>query len=384
MQVEQFQVTYCTNVHPGQTLTELCAVLERHVPAVRDELGAEIFGLGLRLGHPVVHTLTEDPEQLSMLKQRCLQEKFDVFTVNGFPYGNFDVGVIKADVYEPDWTTDSRLAYTLRLAEVLAALPGSNHRTISTVAGGFGPKTEDRHVRQRIGEKLNEAAEGLARIADRTGVQIRLCLEPEPWTTLETTDDVVAFWQMFVPETGPVVDHLGLCYDCCHQALHYEDPELSLKAIEDAGIVVGKIQVSSALHLDNPSDRMARERLMKFAESRFLHQMVGRRSDGLVRRLDLSELTLDDPVWLSADSWRCHFHVPIWWSGDENLGTTKRDWVAAVTAAKKLKHRPHLEIETYTWDVIPAAARAAMADGDLVASIVAEFASLNDVIKEVA
>ena len=135
-------------------------------------------------------------------------------------------------------------------------------------------------MRQRIGENLNAAAEGLARIADRTGVQIRLCLEPEPWTTLETTDDVVSFWQMFLPRTGPVIDHLGLCYDCCHQALHYEDPEVSLKAIENAGIVVGKIQVSSALHLDRPSDLAARKRLMKFAESRFLHQMVGRRAGG--------------------------------------------------------------------------------------------------------
>jgi hypothetical protein len=41
----------------------------------------------------------------------------------------------------------------------------------------------------------------------------------------------------------------------------------------------------------------------------------------------------------------------------------------------------HLEIETYTWDVIPAAERAHLADGDLHACVAAEFAALRAVIE---
>ncbi|MEE2757240.1 MAG: metabolite traffic protein EboE [Myxococcota bacterium] len=378
MQVGPFQVTYCTNVHPGQTLDELFQVLEYDVPAVKKQLTTGTFGTGLRIGHPVVNEINQDPDSLIRLIELCHEHQYDVFTVNGFPYGNFDEGVVKESVYQPDWRTNERLQYTIELAKVLAALPGPTHRTISTVAGGFGPDTQSEDDRRLMAKNMTAAATALARLEDETGIRIRLCLEPEPWTTLETTSDVLSFWSKYLERSRVNQSHLGLCYDCCHQALHFEDVHSSIEAIEAHGITIGKIQVSSALHLDKPQDLAARNKLLDFAEGRFLHQVIAKTDDGLLKCLDLPALRTPSQDWLNAEAWRCHFHIPIWWRGSELIQTTHEDWRAAVGAAHRLESPPHLEIETYTWDVIPDSERLAMAGGNLSASIVAEYTSLID------
>jgi len=377
MQVGPFQVTYCTNVHPGESLLDLHSVLGNEVASVSSHYKLRPFGAGLRLGNSVVRALLDDSREEANLIELCEKNQYSIFTVNGFPYGNFDEGIIKAEVYEPGWQDPERVRYTLDLGRLLARLPGPKRRTISTVAGGFGPHTKSHEVRQSIAANLMEAAEGLAQIAADTGVEIRLCLEPEPWTTLETTDDVIDFWDRYLRHPKELTEtHLGICYDCCHQALHFEDPARSIKRLDEAGISIGKIQVSSALHIDDPSNLEARQALQAFAEPRFLHQVVARTETGLLKALDLPSLNDADEEWLAAAAWRCHFHVPIWWTGSGHLSTTKAQWEGAVLAAKGLDDPPHLEIETYTWSVIPQAERQAMRDGHLVDSIRAEYTAL--------
>ena len=194
MKVGSFQVTYCTNVHPGETLGDLHRILTTDVRAVKNRLSpTDSLGAGLRLGNQVTNELLDTPGALTDLVERCQSENFSVFTVNGFPYGDFAADTIKAEVYKPAWYREDRVRYTERLARVLAALPGPTNRTISTVAGGFLPDTADEAMKTLIARNLRRSAEDLARIADETGVHIRLCLEPEPWTMLETTRDAVEF-----------------------------------------------------------------------------------------------------------------------------------------------------------------------------------------------
>jgi sugar phosphate isomerase/epimerase len=378
MKVGSYQITYCTNVHPGETLDDLHRILATEVESVKAIVAPDTaMGAGLRLGNTVVRQLTDAPEALARLARLCEEQEYEVFTANGFPYGDFAAEVIKSDVYKPAWHFEDRIRYTSELARVLAALPGPKERTISTVAGGFLPDTSDDATKTLVARNLKRTAEDFARIADETGVQIRLCLEPEPWTTLETTDDVLRFFDDFLPSGAPHVrEHLGICYDCCHQAVHFEDPGTSIKRLVDADITIGKVQVSSALHLDDPADPRRREALLRFAEPRFLHQVVARRGDDLLRCLDLA--TLDQPTaeFLEADAWRCHFHVPIWWEGDGVLKTTKSDWEGVVSAIQDIGIKPHFEIETYTWHVLPDADRSDMESGDLTASVVAEYTAL--------
>lgn len=50
-------------------------------------------------------------------------------SLNGFPYGQFHEGAVKAEVYRPTWAEPQRLEYSLQLAHLLAAaLPLDCHR----------------------------------------------------------------------------------------------------------------------------------------------------------------------------------------------------------------------------------------------------------------
>lgn len=376
-------IGYCTNVHPGESIAEIEAALTRHVAPIRDRVarGAGRFGLGLRLGNTAAVAL-EAPETRARFADHLRALDLPVFTVNGFPYGDFAASAVKAAVYRPDWTDPERVAYTARVAEALAALPGPPTRTISTVAGGFRPETAGAEA--AIAANLGRAAEHLARLADRTGVHIRLCLEPEPWTTLETTADVIAFWIGHIHPLGATAAaHLGLCYDCCHQAVQWEDAAESIARLGEAGVVIGKVQVSSALHLDTPFGGRDRAKLLRFAEPRYLHQVTARAEGGLIlRALDLPELVDPPLAWRTAEGWRCHFHVPIGWEGAPPLRTTRGDWEAAVRAARATGACAQFEVETYTWHVTPLAARHAAGADDLDASIAAEIETLQAVLGE--
>ena len=318
MKVDSTHITYCTNVHPGEGLADLHRILVDDVSRVKASVSPQqSFGAGLRLGAGMANALSADETALKKLQDQCRALDLYVFTVNGFPYGDFGSGIIKEAVYRPDWTTTDRVQYTKRLASLLVTLPGPPERTISTVAGGYGPDTGDAAIQQTIADNLGDVASYLAQLADETGVRVRLCLEPEPWTMLETTPGAIEFFQRWIHPIGAhAMEHLGLCYDCCHQAVYFEDPVQSLIDLEENGVPIGKVQVSSALHLDRPQDPEARAALLRFAEPRYLHQTVALTSKGVLRARDLSDLTHPDEAWLAAEAWRCHFHVPIWWTGD--------------------------------------------------------------------
>lgn len=386
MQRERLHLGYCTNVHPGESLSHIERVLMHDVTRVRDRVAPDRpFGLGLRLGNAASLELAQ-PAARDRLAKHIADLDLYAFTVNGFPYGDFAAERVKSAVYRPDWTAAERVTYTARVADALAALPGPTTRTISTVAGGFRPDTDTPEAHARIAVNLRAAASHLARLADRTGVSIRLCLEPEPWTTLETTAEVIDFWEQHIHPLGALAEaHLGLCYDCCHQAVQFEDPTDAIGALVAAEVPIGKMQISSALHIADPGDPAARAALAGFAEPRYLHQTTARARDGRVlRTLDIPDLAEPSAEWLAAEAWRCHFHVPIWWGGDGRVGTTRGDWQAAVKAAVAADACTQLEIETYTWHVIPPAERRGLEDGDLHACVAAEFAALDAVLDDAA
>ena len=376
---------YCTNVHPGEGLDAIDGILSE-VAAVKARVSPkEAFGTGLRLGNEAVSALISQPNALAALSDRLRAEDLYVFTANGFPYGDFAAEALKEQVYAPSWLDPRRAEYTRNLAEVIAALPGPSQRTISTVAGGFLPDTDSPEAEADMARALVETAEFLRQLADNTGVSIRLCLEPEPWTTLETTNDAIRFFHQGLFPAGDVVDdHLGLCFDCCHQALFYESPKESLKLLRASGVPIGKVQVSSALHVAHPELPAAKEALFRFDEPRYLHQVTGYSPVGVLSALDLPDLKTPPDDWLLAESWRCHFHVPIWWDGDgQHLQTTRSDWEGVVKQILEYGQCEHFEIETYSWDVIPEDQKTDLAGGNLVNSIALEFSALEMLLEGV-
>jgi len=375
------QLTYCLNIHPGESWSDARKNVERHALPVRAATAPDRpFGMGLRLSRRAADEWRALPDttrrdQVAAWRRDGLY----VFTLNGFPYGAFHGRPVKENVYAPDWNRDERRDYTLALAEALADfLPADEPLgTISTVPLGFRPRmSQPRDIRSAC-VRLAHIVRQLRRLEQERGARIVLALEPEPGCVLETTDLTIACWnERLLPGvrrelldaggwTGSEAEaaaraHLGLCLDTCHFAVLGEDPAAALRAFRAAGIAVPKIQLSAALRLAGGPD--AAERLRAFEEPVYLHQTTAWK-DG--RRVGYwHDLPAACASGIAADEWRVHFHVPLDWAGDIALGSTAAGltpdfWRAA-------RETPHVEVETYTFDVLPPSLRAGGVDESVI------------------
>jgi hypothetical protein len=281
----------------------------------------------------------------AQFREWCDENGFFVPTINGFPYGPFSAVPVKENAYLPDWRYPERVEYTIQLATLLDSwLPFGITGNISTVPVGFR-KNITAEEYPLIRKNIILVLEWLDRLKQQSGKEILLTLEPEPRCTMETTEETVAFFeQMAFPED--LRKSLGVCYDCCHQAVEFEDPRESLSLLAKAQIKIGKVQVSSALRLKN-FDRAVLE---NFCEPSYLHQVVIRRPDGsLTRYNDLPEaLRLHNGH--EGEEWRIHFHVPVFLERIGSFETTRffLEEILPLVAYPVL-----LEVETYTWHVLP-------------------------------
>ncbi|MET0389577.1 MAG: metabolite traffic protein EboE, partial [Polyangiales bacterium] len=358
---------YCANVHPGESLESVLQAVQTFGPGVREALAVPALSLGLWLSDASLRALQAGGSET--LKRALDAAGVFVVTMNGFPYGNFHADVVKRQVYHPDLGTPQRREYLRGLAEVLCQLlpadaaEGSistlpiGHRDEPLAHDGLPPSAAADarvHASSVAAAQLCRLCDELARLRDATGKSIRICLEPEPGCWLESTDDALRFFTDTLPAAGRqhgvsrerLEQHLGLCYDTCHQAVCFEDAAESLTRLTRAGVRIGKAQLSSALELTQPSAPEQKAELLRFAEPRFLHQARSRDAAGVLHGVDdldqLSALPDDHP-------WRVHFHVPIHRERFGVLGTTRPFLEAALPLLAALDPLPHLEIETYTW-----------------------------------
>ena len=365
-------LTYCTNIHAGEALAEVMAGLARHLPAIKAAVSPDRpFGVGLRLGHRAAEGL-RDAGALAELKRFLAAGGYYVFTINGFPYGAFHGGAVKENAYRPDWSEPERLAYTNHLADLLATLlPPGEAGSLSTVPCTFKPWVAGRLA--AIVENLIRHVAHLAALRERSGQSIALALEPEPFCYLETIEETVEFFQQQLYSRQGVARlaslaglsaaaaeaalrrHIGVCYDVCHAAVEFEDPGQSVAQLRAAGIPIGKLQLSSALRVASLDADSARH-LASFAEPVYLHQTVERSGGALRRYADLPQAL---GAAAAGAELRVHFHVPVFLDKMEHFGTTQA-FLAEILALHRAEPiSPHLEVETYTWDVLPAAYRKA-------------------------
>jgi hypothetical protein len=276
-----------------------------------------------------------------------------VFTINGFPFGKFHGQRVKEQVYAPDWTTAERLEYTNRLFDLLAQLlPPGVEGSVSTVPGSFKEFNLTSVQERQIRSNIFRCVEHIAALSERTGRTLHLGVEPEPLCLLETTAETVEFFERLNFEHGGdsrIAPHLGVNYDTCHLAVEYEDPRESLENLQRNGIKVSKIHLSSALKTRPTS--AARSALSAFAEDVYLHQVVARAGDKLTRFRDLDVALRDTEAF---EEWRIHFHIPLqcpaasWFEPTTDHLRGVLDFLAAQPGLCS-----HLEMETYTWEVLP-------------------------------
>ncbi|MEW2134211.1 metabolite traffic protein EboE [Streptomyces sp. NPDC005435] len=370
-------LAYCTNVHPAETLDAVVTQLRDHCEPVRRRLGRDRLGIGLWLAKDAALALENDPCAVGALRAELDRRGLEVVTLNGFPYEGFGSQRVKYRVYTPDWADPERLRHTTALARILAGLlpddvPEGSVSTLPlawrTVAGAARMETA-RTALRTLGERLDA-------LADMTGRSIRVGLEPEPGCVIETTTDAIT------PLTDIAHPRIGICVDTCHLATSFEDPHTALDALAHAGVPVVKSQLSAALHAEHPHRPDVRQALTAFAEPRFLHQTRTLTATGRQGTDDLGE-ALQDGSLPDTAPWRTHVHVPLHASPAAPLTSTLPVLAAALTRLVGGSHplTRHLEVETYTWQALPATlrprTRAQLADG-----IAAELALARDLLTD--
>ncbi|MFE6581471.1 metabolite traffic protein EboE [Streptomyces rochei] len=358
-------LAYCTNVHPAETLDGVLAQLRDHCEPVRRRLGRDRLGIGLWLAKDAAHALATDPSALRGLRTELDRRGLEVVTLNGFPYEGFGAEEVKYRVYKPDWADPERLEHTTSLARVLAGLlpDDVSEGSVSTLPLAWRTAWDETRA-DKARAALATLGERLDALHELTGRSIRIGLEPEPGCVVETTRDAIT------PLTAIGHDRIGVCVDTCHLATSFEDPDEALDALEAAGIRIVKSQLSAALHAEHPSRPAVRDALAAFAEPRFLHQARTTTATGGLRGTDdLDEALAAGGPLPDTAPWRAHFHVPLHADPAAPLTSTlpvlKSALSRLVGGARPLTR--HLEVETYTWQALPAQlrprGRAQLTDG---------------------
>lgn len=346
-------LAYCTNVHAAEDLAGITAQLDTYAARIRDRLGTPLLGVGLWLARDAARSLAARPEETARLQEHLHRRGLETVTLNAFPYQGFQRPVVKHSVYTPDWTDPRRLAYTADCARVLAGLlPGDvTEGSVSTLPLGWRtPWTPQQHAAALA--NLGRLADELAAIEAETGRTVRVGLEPEPGCVVETTAQAARLLS-----TLPT-DRIGVCLDTCHLAVQFEDPADALARLHGGGLDVVKAQLSRALHIPDPGAPEAADLLAEYAEPRFLHQTRTRRPDGAVCGADDLPDALHGPLSRTGP-WRVHFHTPLHADPRPPLQATGAPLTDALTAllGGARAHVRHLEVETYTWSVLPETAR---------------------------
>ncbi|WP_181766483.1 metabolite traffic protein EboE [Streptomyces albidus (ex Kaewkla and Franco 2022)] len=359
-------LAYCTNVHAAEDLAGVLSQLRDHAEPVRRRLHRDRLGIGMWLARDAARTLTADPSAVRTLRAELDRRGLEVVTLNGFPYRGFGDQRVKYRVYRPDWTEPARLDHTTDLARLLTSLLPDDavEGTVSTLPLAW--RTDFTPERRRSAlDALGTLAGRLDALEELTGRSIRIGLEPEPGCTVETTADAV---EALTGHGAPPAHRIGVCVDTCHLATQFEEPEEALAALAGAGIPVVKSQLSAALHAEHPDGEGVPEALADFAEPRFLHQTRASTPQGIRATDDLADALVPGALPVTVP-WRSHFHVPLHASPAPPLSSTLdvlRATLAGLVGVPEPLTR-HLEVETYTWQALPAGSRprtrAQLADG---------------------
>lgn len=373
---KHFDLTYCSNIYSVDTWEDIFISLKKNIPNISSKLSPDKpFGIGLRLSNNAANQLLEK-NNIMIFQQWLSDNNYYLATINGFVYGNFYNTNIKAKVYQPDWTSLKRANFNFTLISILRKLcPEGEEIGFSTspLAYKFDLYKKNKKLFKDLTIKyLLALLKNLILIEKEEGKTIHIDFEPEADCVLENIYDVINFFENFllkdlalhltreldislIEAKNYIFKHLRICYDICHQAVQFEDHIKNFKILKELGIKIGKIQLSSALEINVKQNTLSKLMmdLDRFKDKVYLHQVVIKNVDGSFYKFrDLPEAleNFDD----SKDSfWRIHYHLPIFEKNYDNLLTTNKEIQNVINFLKSFAITSCLEIETYTWEIIP-------------------------------
>ena len=370
-------LTYSTLVHPADNWEQLYHSLVTYLPKVKARIaGNKSFGVCIRLSANTAQTLAASAAERDKLKKFLADNDMYIYTANAFVYGHFKGDLVKEQVYEPDWRGEERTQYTIKVADILADVcPAGVAPSIQSSPLGFKPRVTGGDVVASYTDHVLRVVAHLVALESKTGRTVRLALEPEPFCFLETTDETVEYFthhlyagaaveklaklaQLPIAEANEALRrHLGIVYDICHQAVEYENITESLQKLVDGGVPIFKLQEAAALYVPEVTQG-AVDTLKRYAKTIYLTQTMEKR-DGKINRY----LNVDDAIAAfekdpgGPREWRTHIHVPVFL---DDLGQFRTTRFAIEDALRFHKQKPlsrHLEVETYTWDMLPELAQ---------------------------
>lgn len=368
-------LAYCTNVHRGNNWAETFFSIEQYVMKVRESVCPdEPYAIGLRLGADAARELSQ-PQNLLAFREWMGANNAYVFTINGFPHGNFHGQRVKEEVYRPDWSEPDRLSYTVGLFKILSfLLPQGAEGSVSTLPASFKEFHPADQLPESAYQHLIDCAETIEQLSLEHGIDLHLGLEPEPLGWFETTPETLSFFDALLDRADDpemIRRRIGVNYDCCHLAIEYEDAREGLDALKGAGIRLSKLHLSSALRARPTEENFCT--LQNYVEEVYLHQVITAKDGRMTERIKDLDLALNRGSiedLSPADEWRIHFHVPLHASPGNGLGDTREhvlhtlDWLKGNPDACN-----HLEMETYTWEVLPGDLRS----GEVVEQVTREY-----------
>jgi len=381
-------LTYSTLVHPADDWEQLYNSLVTYLPKVKARIaGNRAFGVCIRLSASSAATLAASAVERDKLKKFLGDNDMYVYTANAFPYGAFKGTVVKEQVYEPDWRSEERTRYTINAAEVLADVcPAGIAPSIQSAPLGFKPRVTDDTVVKSYTDHVLGVVAHLIELEDRTGRTVQLALEPEPYCFLETTDETIDYFtkhlysgaaveQLAKLAHVPIADanaalrrHLGIVYDICHQAVEYENISQSVQKLVDTGIPIFKFQEAAALHIPEVTQGVV-DTLKRYAKTIYLTQTIQKQDGRLTKFLNVDDAIAAFEKDPGPREWRTHIHVPVFL---DDLGQFRTTRFAIEDGLRFHKQKPlsrHLEVETYTWDMLPDSLKS----GDIVDYICREL-----------
>ena len=377
-------LTYCLNIHPGESWAECRAAIGKYALKVRDLVAAgEMFGLGLRLSNLAAEQLSDSGE-LAEFKSFLRRNNLYVTTVNAFPFGEFHAAPVKDQVYAPDWRDSRRVDYTRRVARILAELlPPGMDGSINTVPCSYRAWIKSQVNLDLISGNLLQTAGFLAELEEESGRRIMLALEPEPDCLLDDIASTVGFFNNELETAAAALGikfdwrrYVGICLDTCHASVAFESPLVMLRTLLDNGITIAKIHLSAALR--TVSGPCSATQLASFNEHTYLHQTRIRHSDGSIACYpDLSDDLLHGAISETGSEVRVHMHVPLYFAQHAMLQSTVGDLSTDFFRAVMDAGIPLLEIETYTYDVLPPELRTP----EITESVAREFFSVMRAIR---
>jgi hypothetical protein len=390
---ENLHLTYCTNIHPGESWPEVWANLKQYLPPLKEKLSPQqAMGIGLRLSDQASRQLLL-PGHLNAFKDWLVAQNLYVFTLNGFPFGGFHRQRVKDEVHQPDWTTKLRLDYTLRLFSILKELlPEGIDGGISTSPLSYKhwwqSTDSEENMKLIATQHLLEVVLELIQIKTQSGKILHLDIEPEPDGVLENAQEVLDYFSQYLLPMGKkvlfeklglsaekaqnaILEHIQICYDICHFAIEYEEHAQALAKFKQAGIKIGKFQISSALKADLRTihKELIFNDLEKFNESTYLHQVIALDAKNQKKQFDDLPSALAEKNTQDWQEWRVHFHVPLFVENFQQLSSTQKDVKEVLAILSNQHYSNHLEVETYTWEVLPADLQV-----DMLTSIARELA----------